>query len=175
MNNILLVPPDDLKKYGLITSNVDVYYINPCIISAQDIDLQQLIGTKLYKRLLSEIENREADPENYVIPEDYQTLLTDFIEPYLLQMVQSIMCVSEYAQFRNNGMSIPTGEYDMKASLSECQYLKNYFEGKAKFYSERIIKYLKANTNLYPEFCSYDCCSDLKPNDTSTFQCGIVL
>ena len=56
MNTTLLIPSDDLKKYGLITSNVDVSYINPCIISAQDIDLQQLIGTKLYKRLLSEIE-----------------------------------------------------------------------------------------------------------------------
>lgn len=174
MNTTLLIPSDDLKKYGLITDNVDVSYINPCIIQAQDIDLQQLIGTRLYKRLLEEVEQRETE-ENYTIPEPYSILISEYIEPYLMQMVQSIMCITGFAQIRNNGMSVPTGEHDDKASLSECQYLKNYFEGKAKFYSERIITYLKANSNLYPEFCGCDTCADLKPHDTSTYQCGIVL
>jgi hypothetical protein len=76
MNTTLLIPSDDLKKYGLITDNVDVSYINPCIIQAQDIDLQQLIGTRLYKRLLSEVEQRETE-ENYIIPEPYSILLSE--------------------------------------------------------------------------------------------------
>jgi len=175
MNTTLLIPSDDLKKYGLVSDNVDVSYINPCILQCQDVDLQQLIGTKLYKRLLTEIESREADPENYVIPEAYSILLSDYVEPYLMQKTQSIMCIAGYAQIRNNGMSIPTGEHDDKASLNESIYLKNYFESTARFYSERLIKYLKANCSLYPEFHDYDSCADMRPTDTSNYRVGIVL
>lgn len=168
MKNILLLDADFIKRYGLVNDNLDVAYINPAIFQAQDISLQQLIGTNLYNKLCDDVEN------NTVVGK-YKTLLDDYITPYLLQSVQSIICITHFAQFRNAGIVRPYDENVNNTSLDECKFLKDYFDKKAKFYADLIARYLCENSNDFPEYTSWSGVSDLKPSGKQTYSCNIVL
>ena len=53
MNNILLISEDLLKSETIVNDNINSQSITPSILIAKEIGLQQVIGTKLYKKILT--------------------------------------------------------------------------------------------------------------------------
>ena len=51
MNNILLISEDLLESETIVNDNINSQSITPSILIAQEIGLQQVIGTKLYKKI----------------------------------------------------------------------------------------------------------------------------
>ena len=47
----LFVSAETIKKYGIIEDNVDVKLINSTTLMVQDIQLQQILGSSLYKEI----------------------------------------------------------------------------------------------------------------------------
>ena len=69
MNNILLISEDLLKSETIVNDNINSQSITPSILIAQEIGLQQVIGTKLYKKILSLV---DGDTINDVVNADYK-------------------------------------------------------------------------------------------------------
>ena len=73
MKYTLLINKETLKRLSLIDDNVDEQYIRPAIITAQEISLQQTIGTSLYDAICDmvddgSIENDENTNYKYQFP-----------------------------------------------------------------------------------------------------------
>jgi hypothetical protein len=55
-DDVLLITKEDLFKYTQLSGNFDVDKITPFIKIAQDIQVQELCGTVLYRRLLDDVQ-----------------------------------------------------------------------------------------------------------------------
>ena len=164
---VLLISENTLKKDSLINNNVDSLYIVPAIQMAQEQGLQSLIGTKLYKRICDDVENNN-------LTTDYKYLLDEYITPYLEYKVLADIQLPLNYKFRNLGVNQTTDERTYTPSLRDTQYLIEFYDNKAKFYSNRIYDYLCANCKKYKEFRKKDSCADLAANKQS-YQTNIVL
>lgn len=164
---VLLLSEKTLKEDSLINDNVDSMYIYPAIQVAQEQGLQQVIGTLLYKRICQYVDEGN-------VPADYRILLDDYITPYLEYKVMADIQIPLSYKFRNLGVNQTTDERTYSQSLRDTQYLIEYYDNKAKFYSNRLFEYLKANHKLFPDFMKKDSCDDLQANKMS-YKTNIVL
>ena len=165
--NVLLLSEKTLKEDSLINDNVDSMYIIPAIQVAQEQALQQLIGSKLYRRICECVEQN-------TLTADYKLLLDNYVIPYLEYKVMSDIQIPLSYKFRNLGMNQTIDERTMTPSLRDTQYLIEYYDNKAKFYGDRLYDYLSANHKLFPDFRKKDSCDDLVANKMS-YKTNIVL
>ena len=164
---VLLISEKTLKQDSLINDNVDPMYIVPAIQVAQEQGLQSIIGTKLYNRICNDIDTNQLN-------DDYKLLVDEYITPYLEYKVMADIQIPLNYKFRNLGVNQTTDEKTYVPSLHDTQYLIEYYDNKAKFYSNRLYDYLCANCSKYTEFHKVDSCADLQSNKMS-YKTNIVL
>jgi len=171
MSNVLFISEKTLKANTLINDNVDALYILPAIRTAQDMGLQNLIGTQLFNKLKSMIADGSIeDPENA----NYKLLLDEYIAPYLEQKVMSDIQLPLAYKMRNSGITQTNNEHQTNTIMKDAQTLANYYDQKATFYSHRLSDYLLANQNIYPEYLKCQDISDMKAS-ASAYNTGIYL
>lgn len=168
--NTLLISETTLKKNTAINANVNAEYIVPSIRKAQDIGLQPLIGSVLYKRLCRLVGEGISDPAN----EQYKLLLDEYITPYLCNKTMAELQVVLFAKVRNEGVVTSQDQQTHQLSMSECEYVRKKYEYDADFYGNRMTDYLCANASRYPEYCQRESVADM-PHDATAFKKHIVL
>jgi len=168
--NTLLISETTLKKQTAINANVNAEYIVPSIRKAQDIGLQPLIGTVLYKKLCALVEDGINDQANA----PYKLLLDEYITPYLCNKVMAELQVVLFAKVRNEGVVTSQDQQTQQLSMSECEYVRKKYEYDADFYGNRMTDYLHANSNTYPEYCKRETVADM-PHNAVAFKKHIVL
>lgn len=164
---VLLLSEKTLKEDSLINDNVESTYIIPAIQVAQEQGLQQIIGARLYDKICEYVSSGE-------IPADYRILLDDYITPYLEYKVMADIQLPLSYKFRNLGVNQTVDDHTYTPSLRDTQYLIEYYDNKAKFYSNRLFDYLKANHKLFPDFLRKKDGDDMIANKMS-YKTNIVL
>lgn len=162
MTKVYLIDEKTLKEDSFINDNVGSEFIQPTIELAQDIHLQELIGTKLMNKICSLVEDDTINTSS-----DYKLLLDSYVIPYLEWMVTSLIQIPIAYKIRNLGVVQTTDEHTSNTQLKDVQSLEDYYSNKASFYAQRMSKFLHANHNKYPEYCSTDSCADFHSNPNS--------
>ena len=158
---VLLISEERLKKDTLINDNVDEMYLYPAIQAAQETGLMPLIGSALYRKICGLVEEGEiADVENA----DYKYLLDNYIINFLEFKTMSELQIPLQYKMRNAGIVQNQDERFVSASMRDTQYLIEYYDNKAKFYANRMSRYLCHNSSKYPEYLSCSDCSDMPAN-----------
>jgi hypothetical protein len=171
MNNVLLISEKILKENTLINNNVGSEYILPAIRAAQDMGVQNIIGTQLFNKLKSLISDGSIkQTEN----EAYKVLLDDYIVPYLEWKVMSDIQLPLAFKMRNSGITQTNNEHQTNTVMKDAQTLSTFYDQKATFYSHRLSDYLLANQDLYPEYLTWNNISDMKAN-AGAYNTGIYL
>ena len=104
MTTTFIISEAKLRQFTDINDSVDSALIKNAIRESQDIDLQRIIGTKLYRSLLSQIDAGPTWNSSY-----YQTLVDDYIQDFLLYAAYWYSLEAIYIRPRNNGLLTPTG------------------------------------------------------------------
>lgn len=169
MARVFLISEATMKKNSVVNNNVDGMYLLPAIEYAQDAGLQPIIGTKLYNKLMDLVENGSITNMT-----DYKYLLDEYITPYLVNKVTADIQIPLSFKVRNQGVVSQTGENTYVPSMKDIQYVKQDYDNKANFYSQRMSDYLRANRTKYPEYCSVDSCADM-PSNNGAYNTGIFL
>lgn len=159
MNNILLISEKTIKENSLVSNNVDGKYIQNAIRTAQDISLQPIIGSKLFKRLCEGVANDD-------LTELENDLIKDYIQPILLNAVMSDLVLQLTYKFRNMGTVQTTDTNIILPSLKDLQYIREDYNLKASFYMNRLSQYLKANCSKFAQYPGCGC-KELKANSTA--------
>ena len=167
MATILLLSTDKLKKNTPIEQNVDDSVLKPYIKKSQDTHIQQILGTDLYNKILTDVQAG-------TITGDYKTLLDDYIQPCLIEW--SFYEVLPFISLKITNKSIGRGnaDYLAEADLSDLKYLRNTVRDIAQFYGERIIGYLRQYSNNFPEYSTNSGLDKIVPNSKSYFN-GVYL
>jgi hypothetical protein len=145
MAQALLITDADLVKFTATNGNVDVDKFVQFIKIAQDIHIQNYLGTKLLEKI-------EADIIAGTLSGNYLSLVTTYVKPMLIHWA-----MFEYLPFAaytiaNKGVYKHGSENATNAEKNEIDYLTEKERSIAQHYTERFINYMCFNNNLFPEY-----------------------
>lgn len=171
MNKILLISEDYIKTHSNLNENVWGEYLTPAIREAQDIGLQQIIGSCLYYSILSKVEDGSILEESETA---YKTLLDDYIQPYLMYQVITDLVPIIGVKLANIGVVISNDEHVNNLGEAERNRLGTYYKYRADFYCGRLQSFLLGNKALFKELdeCT---CQNIKATLDSAASIGLFL
>lgn len=179
---VMLVSPDEVKSATYINYNVDDGVIGASIREGQEIHLQEIIGSNLLYRLqelvYAEIKG-QLDGINAEENEIYKTLLDEYVEPYLVNKVQALICVPISFKVRNLGV-VKNGDTNTNApTLQEVMAVQKRYNSMAARYATYLSKFLCIHKDELPELtegASCGCGNFVPPMIGKTFvESGLVL
>ncbi len=145
MENVLLVSEQRMKQWTSLDNNIRIDLLTPSIIQAQDIYIQDTLGTKFYKRLKSGV---IADD----LTADESTFLKDYIGPCLIQYALYLLLPSLKYKMVEAGIVNGTSEETQATTLEEMQYLRDSALDTAQFYNQRMLEFLKDNPGIFADY-----------------------
>lgn len=151
-----MIKRDDLVRHTSLNGNVDTDKFIQYILRAQEIHIQQILGTDLYEKIQTDIENNQ-------LAGDYLSLVTTYIKPVLIHaaMVQYL----PFAAFTigNKGIFKHTTENGETASKNEVDYLVEKERDIMQFYVDRLTDFLNFHApSKFPEYYTNNN-EDVKP------------
>ena len=170
MSTQLFITDTQLVRNSIIDGSVDIYKYKQYIKIAQQIHIQNYLGTKLYDKLDSLILSNEINTAPYL---DYHNLLDDYIKPMLIHYAMVDYIPFAAFQISNGGVFKHRSENSEVATKDEVELLVQKHREFAQFYTRRFIDYMSFNQNLFPEYYAASN-EDMYPDRDATFM-GIVL
>ncbi len=170
LQEVLLIDEEYVKAYSTVSANLDAKYIAPAITTAQVINLQELIGTKLAVKLCELVEDNVIGNTEY---QPYKDLLDGYIQPYLLAVTNAELFVSNYAKLRNSGNMQYLDTNQTNISMKDVQYMKEHYENQADFLAKRVLDFIVCNRKQFPEFTCAGCCDGMSPRPQSSTSCNL--
>ena len=167
MTNILLISEDYIKTHSGLNENIWGNYLTPSIREAQDIKLQSILGTNLYKSILKQIEDDTLGIK-------YQELIDDYIQIYLMYQTITELIPLLSVKLSNFGLVLSNDEHLVNINADEKELLRSYYENKADFYGRRLQEFLIENYNKFHELKESDC-NRIKENLYSSTSTGLWL
>jgi len=169
MATVLFINRTDLVRNSIIDGNVDTDKFIQFIKIAQQIDIQQIIGTKMYDGLTDAIVDGIDFPGNA----RWKTILDDYIVSMLIWYAQSNYIPFAAYQIKNGGVYKHTSESAQTVDKNEVDFLVEKARTNAEWYSRRFIDFMNFNQATYPEYTNNKN-DDIYPSYEATFN-GWVL
>jgi hypothetical protein len=131
----LLITASDLTKNSILGGNIDPQKYVHVIKEAQIFVVEPILGTKLYKKLLTD---HEAD----TLAGDYLTIVEDYIKPILIYAVAAEFILTHSYNISNGGVYKSSPDNSEPVSKSEVDFLVQEQHNKSDAYIKRLKKYL---------------------------------
>tara|TARA_R110000868_G_scaffold270813_2_gene530290 strand:+ start:671 stop:1171 length:501 start_codon:yes stop_codon:yes gene_type:complete len=161
MAKALFISTNDLVKYTILNGNVDPDTYTQFIFQAQQVHIQNFLGTKLYNKINNDIvAGTLTDP--------YLTLLNDYIKLMVVwwSMVEfmpySAIKISEKGVYKHNS------ENSTNVDKSEIDFLTEKARDTAQSYTNRFIDYMTFNQVSFPEY-NANSNADVYPDKDANF------
>ena len=164
--NTLFFSADYLKTNSPIPNNTDSELLVPFIILAQEKYILPNCGTALYNKIITDIQTNSLSG-------NYETLMQTYIQPCLVYYVQFEALPFIASQLTNIGVSKKSSDNSTPAEPGEVKDLEMKVLQSANYYSNRMIRYLRANESLFPEFVQYGTGVDTIPPVSDQYFSGI--
>ena len=166
MATALFISRTDLVKNSIIDGNTDTDKFIQFIRIAQEIEIQNYLGTDLYNKI-------SADIIAGTLTGDYLNLVNDYVQPMLIWWAQVNFLPYAAYQIKNGGVFKHTSENAESVSKNEVDYLVEKARNTAEYYTRRFVDYMSFNSSTFPEYNS-NSDSDVYPDKDSLFN-GWVL
>ncbi len=145
----LFITVQDLKDKSIIDGNTDADKLIHFIEVAQDMHIQNYLGTSLYKKIQSLITGGTiGDAEN----EKYRDLLDDYIKPMLAWFTQAEYIPFAAYTLSNGGLFAHRSENGDSLDRETIAGLASRANDKASFYAQRFIEYMCDNGKNFEEY-----------------------
>ena len=168
MTDTLIISEAKVRQFTDINDSVDSSLIKNNVRTSQDIHLQRIIGTKLYQKILSDIDAS-------TLTGDYLTLVDDYIQDFLLYATYYETLESIYLRPKNNGLLTPTGgENSINVDRSVYEMKRQSVMNKMEYYADRLSNYISDEQSLFPELNSNNKLYEQYPDYASQYRSPIV-
>ena len=167
MAEAILITRKDVVKFTAMNGNVDTDKFIQYIKIAQDIHVQNYLGTDLLQSIQAKIIAG-------TLTGDYLSLVTDYVKPLLCHWA-----MVEYLPFAaytiaNKGVYKHSSENAENVSKEEVDFLVEKERTTAQYYTDRFIDYMSFNaSSKFPEYYSNNN-DDIFPEKDANFS-GWVL
>lgn len=155
-----------------VDDNLASGYIRPAIILAQDMYLEETIGTALMSKLESVVVDKMNNKK--AIPTAYKTLL-DRVQKMLAHYANAFIIDNVSGKVSNAGVLRTEDEKMTSVSAAELEKRKANELHYGDMYRGRVQRFLIANYNDYPELKAWKSLADLRHQLRSSASCGLWL
>lgn len=167
MAEVLLITRADLVKYTAVNGNVDTDKFIQFIKIAQDIHIQNYLGTLLLERIKTDVANND-------LQEPYLSLVNDHVKWMLIHWA-----IVEYLPFSaytiaNKGVYKHTSENAENVDKIEVDFLIEKQRDLAQNYTQRFIDFICMNSGDFPEYLQATNNGEVNPS-TDNFLGGWVI
>ena len=169
MATVLFINRTDLVRNSIIDGNVDTDKFIQFVKIAQEIDIQQIIGTQMYEGLTAAIVAGINLPANA----RWKIILDDYIVSMLIWYAQSNYYPFSAYQLKNGGLYKHTAENSQSVDKNEVDYLVEKARTNAEWYSRRFIDFMCFNQSTYPEYTN-NVNDDIYPSYEATFNGWVI-
>ena len=166
MAQVLFVSPADVIKRTGINGNVDRDQMIQFIKIAQDIHIQNILGTNLFEKIATDI---AADS----LSGNYLTLFTNYIQDMVIHY--SAIEILPYIHYKvaNGGIYVKGAENGESVTKQDLDYLVQKERDIAEHYSRRFVDHMAYYSSRYPEY-NTSSNDDMYPSKNQNFN-GWVL
>lgn len=163
MTTTFLISEAKFREFTDVDNNLDTTLIKNAIREAQDIELQRLLGTILYQKLLSDVDTNS-------LTGNYKTLVDSYVQDFLIYATYFYSLDSIYLRSRNNGLIQPNGgENSDGVDRSLYNMKRQTVKGKMEYYAERLKNYLIEEEALFPELTQANKLYEQDPDYTEQY------
>ena len=148
MATVLFLNRTDLVRNSIIDGNLDTSKLLQHIKIAQEIDVQEIIGTQMYEGLTNAIIAGIDLPANA----RWKTILDDYIVSMLIWFGQANFYPFAAYTVANGGVFKHQSENSQSVDKSEIDFLVEKARTNAEWYSRRFIDFMNYNNAIYPEY-----------------------
>jgi hypothetical protein len=167
MATTLFITQTDLKANTILNGNVDADLFMQFIKIAQQMHVQNYLGTKLYDAITTKINTT-------TLTGDYLDLVKDYVQPMLIHFAMVDYLPFANYQIRNGGVFKHRSENSESTTKDELDLLVQKHRTFADFYAKRFIDFMGINASaMFPEYWT-NSDSDMYP-DQKANPCTWVL
>jgi len=161
MAEALLISRNDIVKFTALNGNIDTDNFIQWIKVAQDIHIQNYLGTNLLEKIKTDIINN-------TLVNPYLSLLTTYVKPMLIHWAMVEYLPFSAYTIANKGVFKHTSENATSVEKNEVDFLVEKERMIAQNYTERFITYINFNNSLFPEY-SNNSNADMFPSTQNNF------
>jgi hypothetical protein len=168
----LLISEVKLKAFTNINKNVDIDVIRAEIGVAQDIHLQNLLGSKFYHHLLDQV-----TVTGNTFNADELILVNDYIADYLIQTAYFEMIPQLHYRTMNRGIVEGQMESATSVDIETMKYLRGIQKQRSDFYQQRLQDFLITGRgqNKYPQYLAINTIDGMIPDKAAKYNSPITL
>jgi hypothetical protein len=161
MAEALLISRNDIVKFTALNGNIDTDSFIQWIKVAQDIHIQNYLGTNLLEKIKTDIINN-------TLVNPYLSLLTTYVKPMLIHWAMVEYLPFSAYPIANKGVFKHTSENATSVEKNEVDFLVEKERMIAQNYTERFITYINFNNSLFPEY-NNNSNADMFPSTQNNF------
>jgi hypothetical protein len=161
MATALFVSRDEIIKFTALNGNIDTDSFIQFVKIAQDIHIQNYLGTKLFNKINNDIVAG-------TLASNYLSLTNVYVKPMLIHW--SLVEYLPFAAYTiaNKGVYKHNSENSDTVSKEEVDFLVEKERSIAENYTRRFIDYMSFNNSLFPEY-NTNSNADVYPDKESQF------
>ena len=161
MAQALFVSRDEIVKFTALNGNLDVDNFVQWVKVAQDIHIQNYLGTKLFKKINDDIVAG-------TLAGNYLSLTNVYIKQMLVHWAMVEFLPFAAYTIANKGVYKHNSENSDTVSKEEVDFLVEKERSIAENYTRRFIDYMSFNNSLFPEY-NTNSNADVYPDKQSDF------
>ena len=154
MRKTLIVKLSEASEYGNINSNVQPSNYVPACIRTQDTILKPLICEDLFNYVLDLI---DLEIDGTPLDVDYDTLINDYIKPYLITEIEKGFIISNNNKITAKGTGKISDEFERANEIAQNKILIDQTNKYATSYRNSLVKFLEDNSDTYPLYKECGC------------------
>lgn len=170
--NVLLVSEQKLKDSTPVTENVQSSELRYGITTAQNVQLQETLGTNLFEYILKLVKDGDIELPAYV---KYKELLNNFIQPMVIAYAWYLIIDNLYIKAVNIGMQTFSSEQSSSIGIKELTFLKENAKNTAEFQDNLLRRHLIFNNADYPQYTLVTNNGQLIPEFAGAFRASVTL
>ena len=145
-----------------VEQNVDWDKIQPYIVQAQQLYLQQTIGETGLNALSDAVKNNTTTP-------DEDTFIRNYVQPLVTQYTFWLCLPFINYKATNKALSKESSEYSQAADLDEMKYLRSSVKDAAEFFQRRMVKWLADHPGVFTWYDNPNALDNLPKTPQSYF------
>ena len=162
---VLLVSEQRMKQWTSLDSNIRIDVLTPSILNAQQIYVQDTLGTPFFERLKAGVLAND-------LTTDEAAFLKDYVGPMLMQYSLYMILPHLKYKYVEKGIVSGSSEETTQTSLDELKYLRETALETAQFYDERMKEFLRDYPTLFPIYQVWNT-RGMSPNRETAYFSGL--
>jgi hypothetical protein len=149
METILLVSEQRMKQWTSLDNNIRIDVLTPSILNAQEIYIQDTLGTNFFNRLKEGVRLND-------LTVDEEMFLRDYVGPCLMQYALYLLLPNLKYKMVEKGILNGTSEETGQTTLQELQFLRESTMDTAMFYDQRMKEFLIQHPSMFLEWLQWN-------------------